>query len=118
MSALRKPLYQRLPEIYQIKDQEQIPAGQLQAWLNILDQTQAALHDNIESLYHDMFIESCHDWVIPYIADLLGTSHLSGEPWTLRADVARTIKHRRRKGTLGSIESLTYALSIIREPRT
>jgi hypothetical protein len=43
MSAVRKPLYQRLPEIYRIKDQEQIPAGQLEAWLNILDQTQAAL---------------------------------------------------------------------------
>ena len=111
MSAVRKPLYQRLPEIYRIKDQEQIPAGQLEAWLNILDQTQAALRDNIDALYHDLFIESCHDWVIPYIADLLGTSHLSGDPWTLRADVARTIKHRRRKGTLGAIESLTYALS-------
>ena len=111
MSASRQSLYQRLPEIYHIKDEEQVPAGQLEAWLDILDQTQAALHDNIESLYHDLFIDSCHDWVIPYIADLLGTSHLAGDPWTLRADVARTIKHRRRKGTLGSIESLTYALS-------
>jgi hypothetical protein len=111
MSNTRQSLYQRLPEIYRIKDSEQIPPGQLEAWLDILDQTQSALQDNIDALYHDLFIDSCHDWVIPYIADLLGTSHLSGEPWTLRADVARTIKHRRRKGTLGSIESLTYALS-------
>ena len=111
MAAVRKPLYQRLPEIYRIRDEEQIPAGQLKAYLDILDQTQAALYDNIDSLYHDLFIDTCHDWVIPYIADLLGTSHLSGDPWTLRADVARTVKHRRRKGTLGAIESLTYALS-------
>ncbi len=72
---------------------------------------QAAIRDNIDTLYHDFFIETCGDWVIPYIADLLGTSHLSGDPWTLRADVARTIKNRRRKGTLGAIESLTYALT-------
>ena len=111
MAAVRKALYERLPEIYRIRDEEQIPVWQLKAYLDILDQTQAALYDNIESLYHDLFIDTCHDWVIPYLADLLGTSHLSGDPWTLRADVARTVKHRRRKGTLGAIESLTYALS-------
>ena len=51
MSASRQSLYQRLPEIYHIKDEEQVPAGQLEAWLDILDQTQAALHDNIEWQY-------------------------------------------------------------------
>lgn len=111
MSAVRKSLYERLPEIYRIKDTEQIPPGQLEAYLGILDAVQQGLYDNIESLYHDLFIETCHDWVVPYLADLLGSSHLSGDPWTLRADVARTIRHRRRKGTLGAIESLSYALS-------
>lgn len=111
MTSVRQPLYQRLPEIYRIKDQEQVPPGQLKAFVDILDSTQSAISNNIEALYHDLFIESCHDWVIPYLADLLGTSHLSGLPWTLRTDVARTIKHRRRKGTLGAIESLTFALT-------
>lgn len=111
MTTPRQPLYQRLPEIYWIRDAEQRPSGQLEAYLEIIDTVQAAIRDNIETLYHDFFIETCDDWVIPYIADLLGTSHLSGDPWTLRADVARTIHHRRRKGTLGAIESLTYALS-------
>jgi hypothetical protein len=111
MSTSRKPLYDRLPEIYKIRDQEQSPPQQLKAFLDILDEVPTAVRDNIEALYHDFFIETCADWVIPYIADLLGTSHLSGDPWTLRADVARTIHHRRRKGTLGAIESLTYSLS-------
>ncbi len=111
MSNVRESLYNRLPEIYHIKDEEQNPPYQLKEYLDILDQVQAAIRDNIETLYHDFFIETCNDWVIPYIADLLGTSHLSGDPWTLRADVARTVHHRRRKGTLGAIESLTYALS-------
>jgi hypothetical protein len=111
MSSPRQPLYQRLPEIYRIRDGEQFPAGQLQAYVGLIDAVHSALRDNIEALGHDLFIETCADWVVPYIADLLGTSHLSGDPWTLRADVARTINHRRRKGTLGAIESLTYALS-------
>ena len=111
MAAPRRPLYQRLPEIYRIKDAEQFPAGQLEAYLGVLDELPAGMRDNVEALYHDLFIETCADWVVPYIADLLGTSHLAGDPWTLRADVARTIFHRRRKGTLGAIESLVFTLS-------
>ncbi len=107
----RIDLYKRLPEIYRIRDQEQQPAGQLEAYVGLIDEVHSAIRDDIASLGRDAFIETCADWVIPYIADLLGTSHLSGEAWTLRADVARTINHRRRKGTLGAIESLAYALS-------
>ncbi len=111
MSTPRQSLYRRLPEIYRIRDTEQRPAGQLEEYLDILDQVMRGMRDHVEALYHDFFIETCDDWVIPYIADLLGTSHLSGDPWTLRADVARTVFHRRRKGTLAAIESLSYSLS-------
>ncbi len=106
-----KPLYERLPEIYRVKDQEQTSSRQLQNYLAIVEHIFNAIHENIESLYDDLFIETCDDWVIPYIADLLGTSHLKGDPWTLRADVADTIALRRRKGTLASIERLTYNLT-------
>ena len=105
MITPRLPLFQRLPEIYRIRDAEQLPPGQLEAFVGVLDSVQTALHDDIEALYHDLFIETCNPWVIPYIADLLGTSHLSGDPDDLRADVARTVLNRRRKGTLGAIES-------------
>ncbi|NJM60206.1 MAG: hypothetical protein HC849_08500, partial [Oscillatoriales cyanobacterium RU_3_3] len=105
------PLYDRLPEIYRVKDEEQTPPGQLENYLAIADFIFDAIHENIESLYHDLFIETCVDWVIPYIGDLLGTSHLKGDAWTLRADVADTIALRRRKGTLASIERLTYNLT-------
>jgi len=111
MGTPRKHLYQRLPEFYRIKDQDRIPAGQLEAFMGIMDEVMEGMRDNVEELYHDFFIETCKPWVIPYIADLLGVSHLSGDPWTLRADVARTVFHRRRKGTLGAVESLTYSLS-------
>ncbi len=111
MNNKRVPLYERLPEIYRIKDEEQQPPGQLKSYLALVEEVFGAIHENIESLYHDLFIETCDDWVIPYIGDLLGTSHLKGDPWTLRADVADTIALRRRKGTLGAIELLTYILT-------
>jgi hypothetical protein len=110
MSA-RQSLYERLPEIYRIRDGEQTPAGQLGEYLGILDKAQSAIHANIDALYHHFFIETCDDWVIPYLADLLGVSHLSGDPHTLRADVARTVHHRRRKGSLGAVESLVFGLT-------
>lgn len=111
MSEKRVPLYDRLPEIYRIRDEEQLPPGQLKSYLALVEAAFGAIHENIEALYHDLFIETCDDWVIPYIADLLGTTHLKGDSWTLRADVADTIALRRRKGTLGAIEQLTYDLT-------
>jgi hypothetical protein len=111
MSSPRQPLYQQLPEIYRIRDGEQRPANQLLAYLDILDEVLVGVRENIDALYHDFFIETCDDWVIPYLADFLGVSHLAGDPWTLRADVARTVFHRRRKGTLGAVESLSYTLT-------
>lgn len=107
----RTPFFERLPEIYRIRDAEQFPPDQFRAYLRIFESTFSAVHENIEALYHDLFIDTCDDWVIPYIADLLGTSHLKGEARTLRADVADTIALRRRKGTLGAIERLAANLT-------
>ena len=107
----RVPLFERLPEIYRTRDAEQTPANQLRAFLGALEGPFGALHAHIAQLYEDLFIDTCDDWVIPYLADLLGSSHLKGEPRTLRADVADTIALRRRKGTLGAIERLAVNLT-------
>lgn len=107
----RVPLFDRLPEIYRTRDAEQTPQDQLRAYLAAVEGPYGALHENIGQLYENLFIDTCDDWVIPYIADLLGTSHLKGDPRTLRADVADTIALRRRKGTLGAIERLAVNLT-------
>jgi hypothetical protein len=111
MTTLRVKLFERLPEIYRIRDAEQVPPDQLKAYLEVVEQAFSAVHENIESLYNDLFIDTCDEWVIPYLADLLGTSHLKGDPWTLRADVADTIALRRSKGTLWAIELLAFDLT-------
>jgi len=105
------PLFDRLPEIYRTRDVEQTPPNQLRAYLAAVEGPFGALHDDIAQLYEDLFIDTCDDWVIPYLADLLGTTHLKGDPRTLRADVADTIALRRRKGTLGAIERLAVNLT-------
>jgi len=105
------PLFERLPEIYRTRDAEQEPANQLRAYLAAAEGPFGALHEHIAQLYEDLFIDTCDDWVIPYLADLLGTTHLQGEPRTLRADVADTIALRRRKGTLGALERLALNLT-------
>jgi hypothetical protein len=107
----RVPLFERLPEIYRTRDAEVTPPNQLRAYLGTIEGPFSALHADIERLYDNLFIDTCEDWVIPYLADLLGTSHLSGDPRTLRADVADTIALRRRKGTLGAIERLAFNLT-------
>ena len=112
MNDLRRvPLFDRLPEIYRTRDALQAPADQLRAFLGALEGPFSDLHENIAQLYEDLYIDTCDDWVIPYLADLLGSSHLKGDPRTLRADVADTIALRRRKGTLGAIERLAYNLT-------
>ncbi len=110
-TAKRVPLYERLPEIYRIRDAEQTPPDQLRALLAAVEGAFGAVHENIEALYNDLFIDTCDPWVIPYIADLVGTTHLAGDAYTLRADVADTIALRRRKGTLGAIERLAANLT-------
>ena len=58
-------------------------------------------------MWEDQSIETCDDWVIPYIADLLATRlvpNLDARGW--RLDVANTIYYRRRKGTVGVLEEI------------
>lgn len=111
MTGGRVPLFTRLPEIYRIRDAQPLSHDQLRDYLALVEDAFGAIHENIEALYHDLFIEFCDEWAIPYIGDLLGTTALKGETWTLRADVADTIALRRRKGTLGAIELLTFNLT-------
>ena len=109
--ATRPTLYERLPEVYRQRDEEQTPAHALRAFVGAIDTVFQALAERVGAQYDDLFIETCDDWVIAYLADLVGTSHLKGDAWTLRADVARTVRNRRRKGTLGAVESQVHALS-------
>jgi len=96
--------YNLLPTIYRIRDAEQ--SEPLKALLEIIEEQVQAIQDDIDGLYDDWFIETCAEWVIPYIGDLVGNRPLHEVKQLQRTDVAKTISYRRRKGTAAMLEEL------------
>lgn len=100
-------LYSLLPEVYQLRD-----AGEgepLKKLLGVLASQLALVEEDIEQLYANWFIETCAEWVTPYIGDLLGVRGLhqvAESGFTQRARVANTLRFRRRKGTATMLEQL------------
>ena len=67
------------------------------------------LERDLEALYDGWFVETCPEWVLPYLADLVGVTDLPPVlPGVMsrRAFVANTIGYRRRKGTPAVLEQV------------
>ncbi|MBL8501388.1 MAG: hypothetical protein LZF64_09490 [Nitrosomonas sp.] len=121
MSTKPDRLYELLPAIYRIRDAEQ--GEPLKALLQVINEQAEGVENDIAQLYENWFIETCEDWVVPYIADLIGYQpvHEAGEPTDIktqqgqlrnkilipRREVANTLRYRKRKGTLALLELLT-----------
>jgi hypothetical protein len=122
-------LYQRLPAVYRELDAED--GYPLRALLAVIGEQAALLEEDIERLWDDFFVETSRPWVVPYIGELVGNdllydasrierSRLAEELFDdlasadlrpplaapVRADVAKTIGYRRRKGTAPMLEEL------------
>ncbi len=122
LTYYQKSVLQQLTENYNnLSDKESAEAlrlkklideterGPLKAILSLFAEQIAMLEDNLEQLYDDQFIETCAEWIVPYIGDLTGTRGLLDFPnmtFSQRAQVANTIAYRRRKGTAAVIEQL------------
>jgi hypothetical protein len=107
MSATPDRLYNLLPAVYRIRDTTQ--GERLRALLGIIQNELDALDGDIAGLYENWFIETCQEWVVPYIGDLLGARGLkpiSGGTFTARPYIAHTLKYRRSKGTAAMLETL------------
>jgi hypothetical protein len=101
-------LWNLLPAVYRVQDTDQFGAnGPVREMVNRIGSTAAEIRRNIDRLWEDQSIETCDDWVIPYIADLVDTRLVGGlDGSRQRIDVANTIDYRRRKGTLGILEQI------------
>ena len=122
-------LYELLPAMHRIADDE--TGGELKALLALINTNADAVRDDVRQLWDDYFIETSQRWVVPYIGDLVGNiplidpdvreaartaeslfTDLRGpdlavvNPVRIRADVAKTIYYRRRKGTPTMLEQL------------
>lgn len=125
----RDRLYKLLPSVYQ--EQDAAAGYPLRALLHLITDQSNILQSDIQQLWDNFFIETCDRWSIPYIGDLVSNtplhdSHRHSTPDTAhslfgdltgrdlrpaiairsRADVAKTIYYRRRKGTLPMLEEL------------
>jgi len=114
-------LYQLLPVIYRQRDEQYgLPLRDL---LRVIAEQVDVVEEDILQLYENWFIETCQDWVVPYIGDLIGYQpvHEAGEPGATaeerrrnrilipRQEVANTIQSRRRRGTLAILEEISRA---------
>lgn len=119
MSANPDRLYDLMPVVYRMRDAE--IGYPLRDFLRVMTIQANLLEADITRLYNNWFIETCDDWVVPYIGDLLGYTLLPeaqalgedgapvvglGRVLAPRADVANTIDARRRKGTLALLDDL------------
>lgn len=115
-----------LPQIFRIRDHEQaeriaaiqgfappdpladITEGPLATLLAALGQQFDLLEAEIDWLYEDQFIETCADWVVPYIGALVGARIVDvGDAQSARQQVADTIRNRRAKGTTRALANRT-----------
>jgi hypothetical protein len=107
MNPEAEKLYNLLPVLYRVQDAEQ--GEPLKALCAVVAEQIAVLREDLEQLYDDQFIETCADWVAPYIGNLIGYRSIHGvtlRTLSARAEVANTIAYRRRKGTATMLEQL------------
>ena len=101
-------LYRLMPAIYRIRDAEQ--GKPLFALLTVIAEQLAIVEEDLAQLYDNQFIETCDEWVVPYIGDLIGYRALyygrTPKVVSQRAEVGHTISYRQRKGTASMLEQL------------
>ena len=103
----RERLYQLLPAFYRVRDVAQ--GEPLRALLAVIEGELERIERDTSVLYDNWFIETCDEWVVPYIGDLLGVRPIraiESAGVSARAYVANTIAYRRRKGTAVVLEQL------------
>ncbi|HEY5913093.1 MAG TPA: hypothetical protein VJA21_21090, partial [Verrucomicrobiae bacterium] len=122
-------LYNLMPVLYRERDEK--VGFPLRDLLRLVTEQADIVHSDIQLLWDNFFIETCQPWAVPYIGDLVSNNLLNDAqnlkaPDTARelfddligpdlrptnairtrADVAKTIYYRRRKGTLPMLEEL------------
>jgi len=112
-------LYGLLPLIYRARDEQEaarrgevssVPGpsrGPLRQLLEIIGSEYDRLHADVHHLLENVFIETCDEWLIPYIGELVGIQveeHAGPSLRIQRAQVANAILNRRRKGIPVTLE--------------
>jgi hypothetical protein len=106
-------LWSLLPAALRGRDAE--TGGVLRALVEVLAEPAAAMEHDIAALADDWFIETCAEWLVPYLGDLVGARMLHPLEGTARiparARIADTLRLRRRKGTAAMLEEMARTTS-------
>lgn len=100
-------LHDLLPAEFRARDAD--VGSPLRALLGVLEQELDSLRDEVESLYDNWFVETCEEWLVPYLGQLVGAHGLrdvTATGFSLRGFVANAVARRRRKGTAAATEQV------------
>ncbi len=103
-------LFELLPTVHRLRDER----GALRELCEILAREARIVEDDVFRLFESGFIETCPEWLVPYLGDLLGVTGLGASPGTVlsgRAEVADVLAWRRRKGTAAVLERIALAVT-------
>ncbi|SHJ55654.1 hypothetical protein SAMN05444159_0910 [Bradyrhizobium lablabi] len=120
-SNISNRLYDLLPAVYRQRDLE--VGGPLLGLLGVIAEQVDVVESDIAQLYENWFIETCDDWAVPYIGDLIGyrppDAGVPSDPTVLpinktlsaRREVANAVRFRRQKGSIRLLEQLAEAVT-------
>jgi hypothetical protein len=96
-----------------VRDRDADTGGLLHELLSSAAAELDLLEGDLEQLYDSWFVETAPEWVLPYLADLVGLAGLpgdlgarSGAGVSRRGVVANTVRYRQRKGTVAVLEQV------------
>jgi len=113
-------LWSLLPQIYRTYDATGVfdpnassqPNGPLRELVDRIGAQAANLRRSIDRLWEDQSIETCDDWVIPYIGAQVAVNLVSGlNSRSQRLSVFKTIYYRQRKGAIPLLEELALDIT-------
>jgi hypothetical protein len=118
-----QPMYELLPAFIRLKDAQ--GSGALRELVDIFEQQAGALRADLARMYDGWFIETCDEWLIPYIGELVAAPPVVATPAMLEGErelrvrgvlsprraTANAIAHGRRKGTIWILEELAADLA-------
>jgi len=106
LAEVARRLYDALPAMYRVPDEPPAGRGDLENLLEVLAAPLAVLRQSIQELHADLFIDTADDRIVPYLAEMVGTSLVFPDAESNRRDVRGTVGWRRRKGTPAALEEM------------
>ena len=105
-------LYRLLPSV--LRQHDHVQGQPLRALMAVFESELRTLELETETTWDDWFIETCSEWLVPYIGEAVGVRGLrsvTATAFSARAFVANVLLSRQRKGTISVLEQLARDLT-------